>query len=393
MKISVNVKYMIIQGLFWMLFCVAMGFVSLYLLDEGVTNSAIGITVAVFGVASAVLQPVCGRICDKNENVSWKKMILFWAIAFSVVCVLMLFLSGKLMSAIFLGLLTMIINIIMPFVNSALFYYEGNGEKVNFGIARGIGSGAYAIVAVIIGNLAAMYGTKMVPVCGLIISLMLVVAVIFLPYSKELDVAKGNDDGSGQDNHKDGFIKKYPTFMIMVVGFVLLLATHNITCNFMLQIIQNLGGDSSNLGTCMAIQAVVEVPVMFCFALLLKKFSPTKLMIISAIGYLIKATCFYLAGSVYALYTVQLAQIISFAVFASASVYYTGEMVGDEDRTTGQSVMAGAIVAGNVVGSLVGGRILDLYGIKNMLLINIMIAGVGALIAGASAYASKRHNN
>ena len=101
----------------------------------------------------------------------------------------------------------------------------------------------------------------------------------------------------------------------------------------------------------------------------------------AAFGYLLKSICYFGAASIIGVYLVQLTQIVSFALFASASVYYTGEMVGEEDRTTGQSLTASVIVMGNVVGSLLGGVIIDGLGVKHLLLINIGMAVIGTIIA------------
>lgn len=395
MKISVNVKYMIVQGLYWMLFCVAMGFVSLYLLDQGCSNASIGATSAIFGLISAVLQPTLGKVCDRSVNVSWKKMAIICGICFLAVSILLFVFSGKLFSMAMIGMFIMIANLIMPFVNSALFYYENIGEHVNFGIARGIGSGMYAVMALIIGNLAAIYGVKVVPIFGILAAALFTLSIIVLPYDSNLDNSKTNEDlalnAKGSDtNNKSNFFTKYPAFIIMIVGFVLLQSTHTITCNYMLQIIQNLGGDSGNLGTTMAIQAVVEVPVLFCFAFLIKKISASKLMIIASIGYVVKAVLHFAAGSVSVIYIIQLAQMVSFAIFASASVYYTGDIIEEEDRTTGQSVMASCIVMGNVIGSFVGGVAIDKFGVKEMLIVNMAMAAVGCLIAMVAYWEGER---
>ncbi|MDD6579313.1 MAG: MFS transporter, partial [Lachnospiraceae bacterium] len=351
---------------------------SLYLLEEGVSNLAIGFMSASFGVISAVLQPILGRICDRNAKYSWKNMSIICAAIFAIVCFLMLFFSGPYFSIIAIGMMTLIANLIMPFVNSALFYYKNAGEYINFGIARGTGSIMYALLSLITGNLAAIYGTKVVPAIGIVVALFFVFIICSMPYDLNKDTAKlseinrvKNNKSAVADtneitqnpdancNNGGSFINENKTFLVMLLGFILLSSTHNITCNFGLQIIQNLGGDSTNLGITMALQAIVEVPVLFCFALLIKKLNSVKLLSIAAIGYVLKATGFYLSSSVNMIYITQFTQMLSFALFASASVYYTEDMVDEKDRTTGQALMAGAIVAGNVVGSSIGGFVLD----------------------------------
>lgn len=379
MKNSINTKYMFIQGLYWMTICIASGFTSLYLLNEGVSNSQIGIVTAVFATCSAILQPVLGRFCDKSEKVSWKSLLIIISLCELVLCILLMTGSGKMYSGILFGLLILFANLGMPFVNSLLFYYENNGEKINFGIARGIGSLSYAVLALIVGEVAAVLGTKSVPGAGIIITALFFLIILSMPYDKNKDNSANNITEACENTGIVSFIKKYPSFFIMLVGFVFLATTHNITCTYMLQIIQNVGGNSENLGVAIAIQAAVEIPVLFLFTYIYKKFSAKKLMVFAAFGYVIKTVCFFMAGSVMALYFVSLTQIISFAIFASASVYYTAEVIEDKDRTTGQSFMTCIIAVGMVLGNFIGGLILDLLGTKNMLSINILIGVIGLI--------------
>ncbi|MDO4188442.1 MAG: MFS transporter [Lachnospiraceae bacterium] len=380
MKSGVNIKYMFIQGFFWMSYCIATGFVSLYLLGDGATNVEIGIVTALFGAISAIAQPVLGRICDKSEKVSWKNMMLVCVFIELILCICMCFISGRLFSCIFIGSLILVANLCMPFVNSSLFYYKSNDININFGIARGIGSGSYALLALIIGNLVVIYGTKTVPAVGILITIGFILVILMMPYDARLDNSSLNaSDNSNKKSIKD-FVKKYPSFFTMLVGFIFLATTHNIVMTYLLQIIQSVGGNSEHLGVTIAIQAGVEIPVLFLSGFFIKKYSAKSLMVFAAFGYVIKAALFYAAGSVISIYFVGLAQMISFAIFASASVYYTGETVYEEDRTVGQSLMTSVVAIGTVLGNLIGGLLLDMYGIRNMLLTNTIIGIIGLVI-------------
>ena len=55
-KDDLTVRYAFIQCFFWKLFGGAIGFVSVYLLDCGFTNTQIGMIMAVAGLFSAIFQ-------------------------------------------------------------------------------------------------------------------------------------------------------------------------------------------------------------------------------------------------------------------------------------------------------------------------------------------------
>jgi len=360
------------QGLFWMLFCVSSGFISLYLQGRGLGNAGIGTVTAIFGMLAALLQPVMGGITDRSSRLTWRKMILLLAIPYLLICVVMPFIPGAWAGALFMGLLILLGNTIMPFINSAHFDYSHAGEYINFGVARGIGSGLYALMALIIGVLAEKYGVEMVPISGILIAMLFIVVVFRMPSTTE-SIAKAPREKTIQK----GFLLRYPAFTFMLLACLLMLTTHNIVNTYLLQIIQSLGGNSGQLGIALAIQAVVEVPVLFGFSRLLKRFRPKTLMLTAAIGFALKALMYAVSGSVLMIYLIQFTQMISFALFVSASVYYTSEIISKEDQITGQAFMTSMMAAGTVLGGLTGGWLLELSGMTSMLSVNVIIAMLG----------------
>jgi PPP family 3-phenylpropionic acid transporter len=160
-----------------------------------------------------------------------------------------------------------------------------------------------------------------------------------------------------------------------------MLTSHNIATTYLLQIIQSLGGDSRQLGIAMAIQAIVEVPVLFSFSKLVKRVRPGILMLTASVGYAVKALLYAVSGSMLMLYLTQTTQMFSFAIFASASVYYTSQSISEEDQTTGQAYMGSMMSAGMVVGSLLGGWLLQLAGIATMLIANLIVSLLGVIFA------------
>lgn len=363
---------MALQGLYWMLFCVSSGFISLYLQGRGLSNGGIGTVTAIFGILAALLQPVLGGITDRSNRLTWRHMILILAIPYLAICVIMPFIPGAWAGAIFMGLLILLGNTIMPFINTAHYHYSHQGEFINFGVARGIGSGLYAVLALVIGFLAERYGIEMVPVTGILIASLFTLVVFRMPSSREL-----TEKAPREKVLQKGFLLRYPAFTFMLLATLLMLTAHNILNTYLLQIIQSVGGNSSQLGIALAIQAVVEVPVLFGFSRLLKHFRPKTLMLIAAVGFALKAFMYALSGSVSMIYLIQIAQMLSFAIFASASVYYTSEAIPKEDQASGQAYMTSMMTVGTVLGSLSGGWILELSGMTTMLSVNVIIAMVG----------------
>lgn len=376
MKMSINSRYKALQGLFWMLFCVGSGFITLYLQGRGLSTAGIGIVFALFGTLAAFLQPMLGGFCDRSNRLTWRSMILILAVPFLVLCVIMPLIPGAWAGAVFIGILMLLVNMILPFVNSVFLYYSEAGENINFGVARGIGSGLYALLALLIGVLAERFGIEIIPLAGILISGVFIIVVLRMPCTTKV-AAKAPKEKTLQK----GFLHRYPTFTLMLLAFLLMFTSHNIVNTYLLQIIQSLGGNSSQLGTALAIQAVVEVPILFSASKLIKHFRPTSLMVTAAIGFVLKAILYTASNNIPMIYVTQFTQMCSFAIFASASVYYTSELIAKEDQITGQAYMTSLIVAGTVLGSLIGGWVLEFSNITTMLSVNVIITILGVVLA------------
>lgn len=359
-----------------MMFCVSSGFISLYLQGRQLSNGEIGTVTAVFGVLAAVLQPILGGVVDRDRRFTWRTMVLILAVPFLLTCISMPLIGGKWPAAISIGLLILLMNVMLPFINSALIYYTDAGVHINFGVARGIGSGLFALMALVIGWLARQYGIEAVPLTGVIVATAFILVVVRMPLVKGHETQRGT-----AKPHQHGFLRRYPAFSIMLLASLMMLTTHSIVNIYLLQIIQSIGGLSGQLGVAMAIQAIVEVPILFGFSKLFKGQRLGTLMVVSAAGFSLKAFLFALSGSVMMIYITELAQMISYAIFVTASVLYTSECVAKEDQTTGQAFMASMFAAGTVVGSLLGGWLLELAGMKVMLLANVVISILGVCFA------------
>ena len=369
----INLQYIVLQGLYMTLYCVSCGFISFYLQGNGFANSGIGIITAVFCLFAVIFQPIVGNICDRIDRLTWKKLIIILGLPYIVICIAMLIIKERWIIAILFGMMYIITNIYLPLINTALFSYKREGIEINFGVARGMGSAMYALMALFIGNIAVRVGTRIIPMSGLIIIALFLGVVFSMPVADKIK----SDRNETKRTNIVGFIKKYPYFSIMLLAVLFIYFSHNIIGTYLLQIVQSLGGDSGNLGIAMFIQAVAEIPVLFTFSYIMKKIKVGNLMILAAVGYVIRAVLYFMTGSIVMIYDVQLSQIFSFAIVTAASVYFAGMVVREEDQTTGQASMSGMMSVGTVLGSLIGGEIIDRVGVRFMLLVNIFITVIG----------------
>lgn len=375
MRVSANSRYIFLCAAYWTICTVSNCFNSAYLQETGYSTFVIGAVTATCGLLSALLQPILGRICDRNPKVTWRSILRVLICIHTFLCVIMLMVPAKIAS-LMMGLLMLLFYLMMPFINESAFIYHANGEYVNFGIARGTGSVVFAGVAYGMGILTKQYGCRIVPLIGIPMGAILFFALTIMPPCTKPEVMQKQTAA-----RRGGILSRYPAFSLMLLATLLMLCAHTFSGTFLLQILQSFGGTSKELGLALAIQALMEVPTMMGITLLLRRFRSSTLMLVAACGFLLRTVCFSLAGSLTAVFLCLLTQAVGYAVYASVSVYYAAESVDESDRATGQALVSSMYTAGSVLGNLLGGTLYSSFGLRFMLRSGVGLTLVGLVLA------------
>ncbi len=382
-------RYSIIQGSFWMSFCIIFAYVSVFLLSKGFSNSQIGVVVAVSGVISAFMQPMVADFADRSKKISLHLIISFWAVVIIMAAVGLL-IPGLhiLLVAVFYGIAIAALQILTPLVNAIGMECINRGIPVNFGLARGVGSISYAVVSYLAGVLVAKYDTTVIPIMIILFYSVLIIGILSFrfPNTHLTDRKEKNVELSvkAEAEKADSFFKKYAKFLLLLVGVTLSFISHNILNNYMFQIMQYHGGGSNEMGIALAIAATVELPTMLGFAFIVKKFSCSTLIKVSGTFFMIKTVLTLIAPNILGIYIAQGVQILGFALQVPASVYYVNKLMRPEDKVKGQAFMTVTNTLGSIAGSLLGGLLLDALGVRALLVSATAVAFAGMFITYVS---------
>ena len=101
---------------------------------------------------------------------------------------------------------------------------------------------------------------------------------------------------------------------------------------------------------------------------------------ISGVFFLFKIVGIFAFSSMAGIYVAHAFQMLGYALFSVASVYYVNCLMEEHDKVQGQAYMTMTSTMGTVIGSTVGGAIIDLLGIQVMLVAAVAIAGIGAIL-------------
>ena len=395
MRKILNAEYGGIHATYWMAYAVISSFASAYLLDRGYTNSEIGLILAVGSIVAVFLQPFMADFADRAKKISLigiTQVVTIFIMAMMLFCFIMEKASIAL-SVIFVLMIAWH-TALQPLFNSLTFKLEESGHKINFGVCRAMGSLAYSILCAFLGTLAENYGTQILPLTGEVTLLMLLITLCLTKaHFKKACAMKGELDHS-QDEIETAqevlqpeeeinlikFIQRNKLFLLVNIGVAGIFFSNSIFNSFMLQIVENVGGTSEDMGRILAVMAFLEIPPLFLFESVHKKVSCKRLLQLGAICFTLKILCACIADSVFMVYVAQLFQLTSFGIFLPAMVCFIDEIMDKGEAVKGQALYTIVTTVATIFASLVGGVILDMSGATTLLIVSTIITGMGALL-------------
>ena len=378
---KLTAHYSIIQIVFIMGYCTMLSFAAVFLLSRGLTNTQIGITLTLGSILSLIVQPMIASFADSTEIFSLRAITAIITFLMAVLSLLLMVIPPLVLPTILLYVL--LIAIFSPqitLITSLAMEHINNGIPINFSLARGFGSGSYAVLSLTMGFLVDRFGSNVVMFVNLLIALM--GAVLVLSFRKPENQKEIQTNVDVKASGLWGFVKKNKRFVAVVFSIALLFFSHVVINTFLIQIIKGVGGNNANMGMALAISGSLELPAMALFPLISRKIRYAgTIMKISGLFVVVKALVTFFASSVAAVYIAQTLQIFAFAVFLPASVYYVNQVIQDADKIKGQSFMMMALAISNILGNSVGGLILDYGGgVSTMLITGIIVSVLGLLL-------------
>lgn len=401
MAVVLTARYSALQSTYWGTVCLIVNFASIYLLAHGLSNAEIGVMMAVASAVATVVQPILAGVVDRSK-VPLRLWLAMGGVAFIVLAAALFPLSGGFLVAVLYGLLVALTLVLQPIVNSVGMAALALGYRVNFGVARASGSLAFALLSLGVGALVAATSEKSLLLMLIVASaLFILAAVTFVLRSPAAPADGGAVPGAGADDAvgsgSDGVAvapltepaaltrRAWVLFVLLLIGVTLGITGHMVINTFLFQITGFHGGDAAAMGLVLMIAAMSELPTMVAFTRLVARWSPGTLLVVAGIGFAVKNVVTYLAPNLTALYLSQLLQMVAFGLAIPASVYYVNRLFPSTLRVRGQSYMTMTFSAGNVLGALMGGVVLDAAGVPMLLLVASVVATAGAVLVWLGA--------
>lgn len=390
---NLTLKYALVNASFMFMICATVGYAYNFLSQSGIADGTVGILITAVSLCGLVGQTLSGSIIDKSEKIDEKKFISMALIAVIVLAVLLAVVpAGSVLMMIIAVICFTFASIGMPFLNSMAFIYEKDGQKINYGLCRGIGSAAWAIGSSLIGQLWSIMGKTILPwyVVGFAALSLLLVSLMPTP-SAEAEAAAENETAKAEtakDLSYGAFFSKYGKAMIVAAAMILMYFCHMLINTYMAKVIANIMGDAAGAtgavesvqGNALFIAAMVELPTMFLFSKIIEKVSIHNVMIFAAAVWSLKHALTWLCPNVITLYIIMVLQMLSYAALVPALVYFANEIAEPQDRNKSQAIFAATATVGSLLASLAGGQLFQFMGVSSVLLIGVIASCIGTVL-------------
>ena len=379
MRSALNLRYMLHQTTYWAAAAGVMSFASAYLLEQGFAASRVGVLLACGNLLSCLLQPLLADRADRSGGAILLRLMAGLT-AMSMAC----FASLQLIAmpqwcfglVYLLGVFTF--DAMMPLMNSVCVAYNNGGAAINYGFCRGIGSLAFSLAALAIGEAMAGLGAHWM----IWISLGLLAGnlAVVLSYPPEGLVTCRKEEQAAESCSIPVFILRYRWYCVSLLGVMLLAMFHAMTENYLIEVMRRLGGDSGSVGMALFVATVVEMPVILLFDQVRRHIRDNLLLKLAGISFLLKAVLLVLAPSVGAVYLIQCLQATSYSFLSPTQLYYANAKVDPADMVKGQAFITASYTLGCAIGNFTGGQLLQISGVELLLWCGVVMAAAGTAV-------------
>lgn len=347
---KLNIKYAILQMMFWTCAASAYAYLTQMLQYKGFTDGQIGVINAVKLFSTVVFQIIIGVFSDRHaERIQLKYIIsvltavallltfVFYEYKLSFVQTVMLFIG---FGATF--------TCISPLIDSLSIKYMNGGRNINYPICRALGA-------------------------------------------RERISAANITETRKTEVHTAGYLlTTYPKYRWFLIGSAVMFMGYNVGTTFLINVFERLGGNNFHYGLAEFVMAVSEVPSAFLLIKFRKRISLDKIMMCCAVFMTFKNMFAAFSDNVWVIVISQGCEMLGFGLFYSGSVYLIEEMLSPADVVKGMSLInAFTVGVGEGIGALLCGWINSRYGLTVLMDSSVVISAVSIVCIVIMCRASK----
>lgn len=349
---------------------IIISFLPLYLKHKGLDGTEIGWVLAVGPLAAIFAQPFWGYMSDKYKTV--KRILLICIIGLLISSVLFFQMNG-LLAIILAGAVFYFFTSPIGALGDSLAQRRSDDLKVSFGGIRMWGSIGFATSSLIVGEVLSSIGIQYMIWPYLFFGIIALLVVFRLT-----DVKVESDPVQLKDVKQ--IITNKP--FIIFLGIILFIAiSHRANDSYIGLYIAQLGGSEGLIGLAWFVGVASEALIFALAGKWFRKYHTLVFIIFAGVIYTVRWFIYSVIDDPAYIIALQFLHGITFGVFYLAAFNYITRLIPKLLQSTGHLVFFAVFFGvSGIVGSLVGGALIDSYGGGTLYLVMGFFSLVGTIL-------------
>lgn len=304
-------------------------FLPVFLTEQGLTPSQIGLIVGTGGFVTIITQPLWGVISDRTKTI---RKVMLLLIVMASIFGFFLFDSKQFLSLVIFAMLVYFFLMPIDPLTESLNFTVAEAQRISYGSIRTYGALGYAVLSLITGYLMSYLGLSSVAVLFVILGIISFAIVWKMP---DAPVSSTPVTKEGLKN----FLSNRKTLLFLLLCFISSVPAR-MNDTFLGVHIRNLGGNTEMVGQAFFLAAASEIAVFSLSFWWLRNGKELMVITIAAFFFFVRFFASAWISDPQWLAILQVMQMLTFPIFYTAAIQYLYSIVPSEWRATGQTVLA-----------------------------------------------------
>lgn len=388
-----NIQYFSLQMLFWGAAVVNYAYMTQLLEYKGFTEVEIGILNSVKLLSGVGFQLWIGPFVDRHIY----KIPLKYIIALLTFITALLSLDLYFVQHYFTVMFMIAVGFgfsfttISPLLDSLSMLYTNQGYPINYALGRAGGSISWAVFCICAGLVCDTVGIWILPILQLLFALAMTCLILSMKWISPNKKKEKADFTDLPVHTVKALLCEYPKYSMFLIASAIMFMGYNLGTTFLIDVVMELGGTSTQYGEAQFVMAISEVPAAFLIMRCRKKIPMDRIMLCCAICMTLKNVFPTYTDSVNVVIISQLCEMLGFGLFYSGSVYIVAEMLPKQDVVKGMVLVSVATVGcGEGVASFICGIIKRVFTLHGLMESSVLVSSISVVIMGIMCMIKKQ---
>ena len=358
------------------------GYLTVFLQLIGFSATNIGIISAFNSGVGIVSQPFWGAMSDKLRSV--KKVLILCIAVSSVAYAIIPFVSemqlGRINAIFFFAPIVFFFQTPTMNLFDNFMVRSAAVNKLDYGAIRAFGALSYAAMGLILGFILPSTGIEVTFYASV---LFIIPPLIMIGLSYGADSENGKKNLTFKEMRFGQIAKSY--YLMAFIIFTVALRIPNVCAHtFLPYLVAAVGENTAQIGFITGFRAFVEVPAMLLLKPLSKKVPMQYLLVCSGLLYGVADILNSMAVNMTMLIAISVIHGVANGLMLTASVRLVFILAPEHLKATAQTLMGAAGAIAGIIGSLIGGGLVDTIGVQKFYFIMGTISIASAILYAAS---------